>query len=210
LLEAGFDRPFSDTAIILLAAGKSSRFDAGDKLMAMYRGAPIIERSARLLKDEAVAIRIAIVGEQQHARTKTLQAMGWSVAVCRTKVPALAASISEGIRCASNYPVGAALILLADMPEVSERHLLALREAITVDRAAVFSRKARSLCPRRPLGVIYLIGSRNCVEIKEHAGSLACCPERARYRSILAKRSISTRSPISKRQGSGIARGRRP
>ncbi|NNU36022.1 NTP transferase domain-containing protein [Rhizobium sophorae] len=73
--------------------------------------------------------------------------MGWSVAVCRTKVPALAASISEGIRCASNYPVGAALILLADMPEVSERHLLALRQAITGDRAAVFSRKGEILMP---------------------------------------------------------------
>ncbi|NNU36023.1 NTP transferase domain-containing protein [Rhizobium sophorae] len=64
MLEAGFDRPFSDTAIILLAAGKSSRFEAGDKLMAMYRGAPILERSARLLKGEAVAIRIAVVGER--------------------------------------------------------------------------------------------------------------------------------------------------
>jgi xanthine dehydrogenase accessory factor len=147
LLEAGFDRPFSDTAIILLAAGKSSRFDAGDKLMAMYRGAPLIERSARLLKDEPVATRIAVVGERQRARTKTLRAMGWSVAVCQTEVPELAASISEGIRCASDYPVGAALILLADMPDVSERHLLALRQAITVDRAAVFFRKGEILMP---------------------------------------------------------------
>lgn len=73
--------------------------------------------------------------------------MGWSVAIYRTEVPALAASISEGIRCASNYPVGAALILLADMPEVSERHLLALHQALTVDRAAVFSRKGEILMP---------------------------------------------------------------
>ncbi len=73
MLEAGFDRPFSDTAIVLLAAGKSSRFDAGGKLMAMYRGAPIIVRSSRLLKDEAVAIRIAVVGERQRARTETLR-----------------------------------------------------------------------------------------------------------------------------------------
>jgi CTP:molybdopterin cytidylyltransferase MocA len=115
--------------------------------MATYRGAPLIEQSARLLKDETVAIRIAVVGERERARTEILRAMGWSVAICRAEVPTLSASISEGILRASNYPVGAALILLADMPEVSERHLRALRQAITFDRTAVFSRNGETLTP---------------------------------------------------------------
>jgi len=118
----------------------------------MYRGAPLITQSARLLKDEAVAVRVAVVGERQHGRAEILRATGWSVAVCRTEVPTLAASIAEGIRCARNYPVRAALILLADMPEVSERQLRALRQAITVDRMAVFSRNGETLTPPAAFG----------------------------------------------------------
>lgn len=147
MLETCCERPFSDTAIILLAAGRSSRFDAGDKLMALYRGAPLIEQSARLLKDEAVAVRIAVVGQHHRARSEILKATGWSLAICQTEVPALATSLSEGIRCAEEHQVGAALIILADMPEVSQRHLRALRQAIAAGRSAVFSRNGKTLTP---------------------------------------------------------------
>jgi hypothetical protein len=51
--------------------------------MAMYRGAPLIEQSARLLKDEAVAFRIAVVG--QHHRARRIAGRQRSVrALCHT------------------------------------------------------------------------------------------------------------------------------
>lgn len=147
MLENRPGSPFADTAIVLLAAGRSSRFAAGDKLMAPYGGAPLIARSARLLRDEASAARIAVVGEGQHARAEALIGMDWSVSVCNAALPSMAISLVHGIRRAEEIGAKAALILLADMPEVRDDHLLALRTGLTSERSAALSRNGDILMP---------------------------------------------------------------
>ncbi|WP_333722514.1 NTP transferase domain-containing protein [Agrobacterium tumefaciens] len=115
--------------------------------MAPYKGKPLIERSAQLLKDERVAARIAIVGVQQQVRANALRALGWNVSICDVSVPGMAASLAEGIRLAEACHARAALIVLADMPEVSDRHLVSLRKALTPGLPAVCSRNGDTLMP---------------------------------------------------------------
>lgn len=49
------------TAAILLAAGTSTRFGTANKLMAMFRGRPLIAHAAETLQDFAPGQLIAVV-----------------------------------------------------------------------------------------------------------------------------------------------------
>lgn len=140
--QSGARAPFADTALVLLAAGESSRFEGGDKLLASYRGRRVIDHSARLLTDKKVAARIAIVAPDQSARAHALRTAGWTVTICQDAIAGQAASLAAGIRAATNIPqTDAALVLLADMPAVPEAHLFALREALTPNCVAVLSQR---------------------------------------------------------------------
>ena len=66
---------FDRTAILLLASGLSSRFGAGDKLMADLHGRPVLAHAASVLADRSVARRVAVVGTGQTARKACLEAL---------------------------------------------------------------------------------------------------------------------------------------
>jgi xanthine dehydrogenase accessory factor len=137
--------PLGSTALIPLAAGRSSRFEGGDKLMASYRGRRVIDHAAGLLRGETVAARIAIVAPDQPDRAEALRAAGWAVTVCHETDSGQAASLATGIReVAQCGRADAAMVLLADMPEV---HLFTLREALTLQRSAVMSQAKTALLP---------------------------------------------------------------
>lgn len=139
---------FSTTALVLLAAGRSSRFEQGDKLLATFADRPLIAHSAGLLGGEDVAARIAVVAPGQTKRADVLRTAGWSVVVNDEASTGLASSLAAGVREAARVPTAdAALILLADMPDVPDQHLLHLREALTPDRSAAMSELARTLLP---------------------------------------------------------------
>lgn len=141
-------RPFADTAIVLLAAGQSKRFEDGDKLLAPLRGKRVIDHAGALLNRESVAGRIAVVGAGDDGRADALRAAGWNVIENENAHAGQATSLAAGIRATSAYSgVRSALVLLADMPNVTDAHLLSVREALTPDRSAVMSQDGDTLLP---------------------------------------------------------------
>jgi xanthine dehydrogenase accessory factor len=139
---------FETTALVLLAAGQSSRFEDGDKLLAPLWGRPLIAYSAGLLNKVAVAARVAVVGPGHLKRTSLLQAAGWLVLVNDQANTGMASSLATGVReVASIEGVEAALIMLADMPNVPDSHLIELHDALTPNRLAVMSQVGHALQP---------------------------------------------------------------
>lgn len=144
----GARKLFDNTAIILLAAGQSSRFERGDKLLAAFSGQPLLVQAARLLHGEQVAARIAIVAPDQDGRAEILRAYGWKVVVNEQASMGIGSSIAVGVGEAANCPnADAALILLGDMPSVTDDHLMRLRRALSPELSAVLSMAGRTLVP---------------------------------------------------------------
>lgn len=140
-------RPLASTALILLAAGQSKRFEGGDKLMAPLDGVPVLAKSAGLLASQEVASRIAVTGPGDEARADLLKAAGWQVVHNPGAANGQATSLAAGIRAAKADGADAALVLLGDMPKVSETHLLALHREYRLGRTAVMSSAGNILCP---------------------------------------------------------------
>lgn len=136
------------TAIILLASGRAVRFEDGDKLTAPLGGKPVAAYAASCLEGESVARRIAVTGETQTERSTLLSSLGWEI--IDNPEPALGqgVSLALGIRALqSDESVGAAMILLADMPLIPDTHLKALAEAMRQGADAVMTRLGEVICP---------------------------------------------------------------
>ncbi|PMR77884.1 xanthine dehydrogenase [Billgrantia endophytica] len=132
--------PFASTALVLLAAGQSRRFAGDDKLLARLRGQRVIHHAGSALREHDLAARIAVVGPDQAGRAAELRAAGWTIAINTDLEQGLSTSLAAGIRQAGQWQnVDAALVLLADMPNVPDAHLFDLRRALTPERTAVMS-----------------------------------------------------------------------
>lgn len=140
-------KPFADTALILLAAGQSRRFESGDKLLATLDGKAVLQHAAHLLEGQQTAGNIAVVGPDDAPRAEALSAAGWQVAQNQDAAKGQATSLSVGIRGAQETGANAALILLADMPHIDEPYLHALLDTFRQGRTAVMSKVDGILCP---------------------------------------------------------------
>ena len=67
------------TAILMLAAGASSRFEAGDKLLADLNGRSVLAWSAERVPDVGYAERFAVVRSAQSERAEILRQHGWTI-----------------------------------------------------------------------------------------------------------------------------------
>lgn len=139
--------PFARTALVLLAAGQSSRFERGDKLMAPFKSARLLDHAAHALAGEPIAARIAVVGPDQAARASVLEKAGWQVVINQDAAAGQSTSIRIGIETASRADVSAAMIMLADMPGLPDSHMHALRDELTPDRSGVMSSCDGTLLP---------------------------------------------------------------
>jgi xanthine/CO dehydrogenase XdhC/CoxF family maturation factor/CTP:molybdopterin cytidylyltransferase MocA len=138
----------ADTAIILLAAGKSERFAEGDKLLSSLAGKPVLGHAAALLEGQPVAARIAVIGPGQTERHELLQSAGWQVIENRDAAAGQSTSLKAGIKAAAALPeVEHALFLLADMPFITNAHLNRLRQTMALETQAVMSSARESNCP---------------------------------------------------------------
>ena len=138
----------AQTALILLAAGASSRYENGDKLLAEYRGKSVLEHVASLRMDLTSMPAIAVTGPDNAERMTRLKASRWTVLEnLETKT-----GQASSLKCALDHLAAApdidqVIILLGDMPNVSARHIqdmLTLArdpsvEAIMSDCAGVLS-----------------------------------------------------------------------
>ncbi|MBS7669453.1 nucleotidyltransferase family protein [Croceicoccus gelatinilyticus] len=108
----------SEIACILLAAGEGRRFGGG-KLLAPLDDRPLGLHAADMLKAIPFGAHVAVAGP--HA--PDFAAAGFEVVTPEATVPALSASIAEGVGAIAGRGFAGVLIALADMPHVPAAHL---------------------------------------------------------------------------------------
>jgi CTP:molybdopterin cytidylyltransferase MocA len=106
----------SGVSAVLLAAGAGSRFGGG-KLLAPYRGRPLIEASLSNLADAPVDETVVVVGESAERLREVCRPYGFRVVENPEWAEGLSTSVRTGLR-SLGPEARAAVVLLADQPLV--------------------------------------------------------------------------------------------
>lgn len=117
----------SSTTAIFLAAGMSRRFGA-NKLLTGLAGQPLALHAARTLRRLSCAKHIAVCREPDGEVARLLATEGYEIAVNAAPERGISSSILTGLAAAGD--TSAILVCLADMPFVTEQHLLKVVEAL--------------------------------------------------------------------------------
>ncbi|MBO9621381.1 MAG: nucleotidyltransferase family protein [Sphingomonas sp.] len=112
-------------ALILLAAGRSRRFNDGDKLAEPFLDKPLAFHVVTALEKIPFLARIAVVSNT----VLDFAALGYEVV--RNPDPSLgqARSLCHGVEAAREVGADAVLIALADMPRVTAAHIYRMFDA---------------------------------------------------------------------------------
>lgn len=118
-------------AAIILAAGEGRRWSSGIKLLASWRGRPLVAIAADAALNAPVAPVIVVVGHEAARIREALAARPVTVVDNPDYREGVASSLRAGI-AALPAGVEGAVILLADMPAVGPGHIARLIEAFAV------------------------------------------------------------------------------
>lgn len=110
------------TVGLLLAAGHSRRFGPTDKLLALYRGVPLVHHAAEAMRQAGFDGLIAVASKPDVVALLD----GFSIIKPDVAVPEQADSLRAGVQAAQVMAADWLLIMLADMPNVSAEHLQAV------------------------------------------------------------------------------------
>jgi len=114
-----------DTALVLLAAGRSRRFNDGDKLAAPFLDKPLALHVVTTLEDLPFKLRIAVVS----ATRLDFAELGYVVVENPDPSLGQARSLCLGVERAQAEGARAVLVALADMPRVTAAHIHRLFDA---------------------------------------------------------------------------------
>ena len=118
---------FPKVAIVLLAAGQSSRMGGKHhKLLAEFDGVPLIRRMARIAGAADPAAVIVITGHRHQEVAACLVGLPVDIVYNPAYAEGMASSIISGFGVSSATAADGVMIMLADMPEVTDRDLRAL------------------------------------------------------------------------------------
>lgn len=115
--------------VILLAAGLSSRFAPGDKLLYPVAGTPLLARAAATFAQRPLAARIAVIGPGDAARRAILAAHGFACVENPRPADGMGASLAVAAR-ALPPDLGGVFVALGDMPAVPPALLDVLQHAL--------------------------------------------------------------------------------
>lgn len=133
-----------DTVLVLLAAGRGSRFgDIGSKLEERFLNRPVGLHVAVALEDLPFRRRIAVTGPAR----LDYGAHGFDVIDNDDPEQGMARSVRLGVAEAHAMDAAAVLIALADMPRVTAAHVYRLFDAADDHDAVVASSDGRSPKP---------------------------------------------------------------
>lgn len=117
-----------DLGLILLAAGRGSRFGAAPKLLQSLDGKPLVRHAAEAALASGLGPVVAVLG----AHADRVGAALDGLALGRVTNPAFADGLSTSLRtglAALPATVEGVFVLLGDMPRITPRHLTELAEA---------------------------------------------------------------------------------
>ncbi len=137
------------TALLMLAAGASSRFEDGDKLLADMNGRAVLAHAAALKGASKFTGAYAVVPNAKGRRAQILSEMGWQIIENPAAEAGQSSSLNCGMRIIQNDPsIEQVIIILADMPLVPASHLKALIDAqLETSAAALMTKAGDILCP---------------------------------------------------------------
>lgn len=104
-------------AAVIVAAGRSSRFEGGNKLLADLDGVPLMRHATGAVKSARLADAVLVVPPDSAAIIEAAGEGPWTIAV-NADPAGLASSIRTGV-AALDATIDGALIVLADMPFVT-------------------------------------------------------------------------------------------
>lgn len=151
--------------IILLAAGLSSRFAAGDKLLHPWRGRPLLAWAAARVRGAPVAARVAVIGPQEDAKRALLEAAGIPVVINPRPADGMGSSLALGAR-ALPADLDGVFVVLGDMPALPAAIFGELAQALA--RHAACSVAAPAFQGQR--GHPVLFGARHLPQLRELRG----------------------------------------
>jgi len=125
------------TVAVLLCAGLSQRYGAGNKLLASIGGKPLAMHAAELCATLSFASRIAVVPPAEPKLHALLSDVGFDLTVNPDPASGKDSSLRLGLAAALDRGAGGALVLLGDMPHVTSAHLLALSAAADEETATI-------------------------------------------------------------------------
>ena len=123
-------------AAVLLAAGRSQRFGARDKLVEPLGGVPVVLHAAQCIAELGAGVRFAVCAVGSPLADE-LARLGFTMKVNAEPDLGLSHSLALGIEAAAATGAKAALVLLGDMPFVRVDHLRALLAGFDADRAPI-------------------------------------------------------------------------
>jgi molybdenum cofactor cytidylyltransferase len=103
---------------VILAAGKSSRYESGNKLLAIIDGKPVVRQVAETATAAPLSEIVAVVGHEGVAVAEALEGLPLSLRHNDDYTTGQSASVRHGVDYAQDSGWDAALFLLGDMPFV--------------------------------------------------------------------------------------------
>jgi len=110
--------------IVMLAAGRSERFGPA-KLLAEYRGKPLLQHALSAAQDACPGDVCLVVGHNAHEVADSAVGLADQVITNEDYATGIGSSIACGVRACREH-ADAILIMLADQPLVSSTHLAEL------------------------------------------------------------------------------------
>jgi molybdenum cofactor cytidylyltransferase len=163
-----------EVAAVLLCAGLSKRYGPENKLLALLDGKPLAGYTAALCESVPFAARIAVVPATEPTLHTLLLNFGFDLIVNPRPEMGKDSSLRLGLAAALRLGVGGALVLLGDMPHVTNVHLRALSAAAD-DTTTAISAAGTTLSPPTlmPAGVVGEVLARADRPVRASLGSLA-------------------------------------
>lgn len=111
-----------DMLILIPAAGASRRMGAGDKCLEDVAGEPVLRRAARLALSTGARVLVSLpaTGPRLAGRLAALVGLTAEVVILPDASEGMAASLRAGARAALEQAAPGMMILLPDMPEITE------------------------------------------------------------------------------------------
>jgi len=131
-----------DCALIILASGLSERFGTVDKLMADFKGKPLVQHAIDAAKDIPFAERFAVIPVSSKARRKLFNYEGYSLIENEDPKAGQGGSLKLAAQAARAKGHAAICVILGDMPFVETADIFNLLHNLTdKDRAISYCNK---------------------------------------------------------------------